>query len=173
MSHPRILVLVASALLGACSAKAPPPPPPAPPPPATAEAATPEAVPTTPAEPEFVYSGAGQRDPFRSYLSELARESNAFASRCQGPLGKFELEQYRLVAVITGLEDPVAMVEPPGGTGYVVRRGACIGKNGGVVAAVRSGGVVVTEWRVRADGSRDPIQTQLQLPKPPEMNPEE
>ncbi len=57
------------------------------------------------------------------------------------------------MAVITGLEDPVAMVEAPTGIGYAVRRGACIGKNGGVVAAVRSGEVVVSEWVMRADGT--------------------
>ena len=35
----------------------------------------------------------------------------------------------------------------------------CIGKNGGTVAAVRSGEVVIAEWAVRADGTRDRTQT--------------
>ena len=69
------------------------------------------------------------------------------------------------MAVITGLEDPVAMVEAPNGKGYSVRRNACIGKNGGVVASVRSGEIVVTEWALRADGTRDRTQTVLRLPK--------
>ncbi len=33
------------------------------------------------------------------------------------------------------------------------------------VAAVRSGEVVVSEWAVRADGSRDRTQTIMKLPK--------
>ncbi|HVO21748.1 MAG TPA: pilus assembly protein PilP [Anaeromyxobacter sp.] len=116
------------------------------------------------AEPEYSYSSVGKRDPFRSFLAELAQE-NTFSSHCSTPLGRYDIEQLKLVAVITGLEDPVAMVESPTGVGYTVRRGACIGKNGGTVAAVRSGEVVVSEWVVRADGSRDSTQTVLRLPK--------
>ena len=128
-------------------------------PPPVAGAAAP-----APAEPEYSYSSVGKRDPFRSYLVELSQE-NTFSSRCSTPLGRYDIEQLKLVAVITGLEDPVAMVESPTGVGYAVRRGACIGKNGGTVAAVRSGEVVVSEWVVRADGSRDSTQTVLRLPK--------
>jgi type IV pilus assembly protein PilP len=133
--------------------------------PAAAPASTPATVKASPPEPEYAYSSVGKRDPFRSFLSEMAQESGTFSSRCSTPLGRFDIEQMKLVAVITGLEDPVAMVESPTGTGYTVRRGACIGKNGGVVAAVRSGEVVVSEWVVRADGSRDSTQTVLRLPK--------
>ena len=60
--------------------------------------------------PEWSYSSVGKRDPFRSYLSELSKQSGALATRCATPLGRFELEQLKLVAVVTGLENPVAMV---------------------------------------------------------------
>lgn len=166
--NPRILAIAAAALVAGCSggkkaprkAKAEPTAATQVQKPAT-EAAKPADEPTT----DFVYTGAGKRDPFRSYLAEFAKETSTFASRCVGPLGRYEIEQLRLVAVITGLEDPVAMVEVPGGEGVVLRRNQCIGRNGGVVAAVRTGEVVVTEYRVRADGTRDAIQTSLQLPK--------
>jgi len=75
--------------------------------------------------------------------------------------------------VVTGLDDPVAMVQAPTGVGYSLRRGACIGKNGGTVAAVRSGEVLVSEWVVRADGSRDRTQTIMKLPKQPSLNAQE
>lgn len=117
------------------------------------------------AEPDWSYSSVGKRDPFRSFLAEVERGAGTLATRCATPLGRFELEQLRLVAVITGLEDPVAMVEAPTGVGYSVRRGACVGKNGGVIAAVRSGELVVSEWVVRADGTRDRTQTVLRLPR--------
>ncbi len=167
--NPRILALAAAAVVAGCSSGKPAPraraastaQKQAEKAPAQAEAT----LAATEPEGDFVYSGAGKRDPFRSYLAEFTKETNTFASRCVGPLGKYEIEQLRLVAVITGLEDPVAMVEVPGGEGVVVRRNQCIGKNGGVVAAVRTGEVVVTEYRVRADGTRDAIQTALQLPK--------
>ncbi len=76
-------------------------------------------------------------------------------------------------AIITGMEDPVAMVQAPTGVGYTVRRGACIGKNGGTVAAIRTGEVIVSEWAVRADGTRDRTQTVIRLPKEAALNLEE
>jgi type IV pilus assembly protein PilP len=130
-------------------------------------------APAEPKAPEWSYSSVGKRDPFRSFLSELDKETGSLATRCATPLGRFELEQLRLVAVVTGLEDPVAMVEAPTGVGYSVRRGACIGKNGGAVAAVRTGELVVSEWATRADGSRDRTQTILRLPKEAALNLEE
>jgi len=161
----RLTALALALALAGCGPKRPAPAAaaaqkPAPAAPATSAPASPAA----PAEPEYSYSSIGKRDPFRSYLSELAQE-NTFTSPCPTPLGRYDIEQLKLVAVITGLEDPVAMVEAPTGVGYTVRRGACIGKNGGVVAAVRSGEVVVSEWAVRADGSRDATQTVIRLPK--------
>jgi type IV pilus assembly protein PilP len=135
--------------------------------------APPAEAPAEPKQPEWSYSSVGKRDPFRSFLAELDKENGSLATRCATPLGRFELEQLRLVAVVTGLEDPVAMVEAPTGVGYSVRRGACIGKNGGTVAAVRTGEVVVSEWATRADGSRDRTQTILRLPREAALNLEE
>ena len=45
--------------------------------------------------------------------------------------------------------------------------------HGGVVAAVRSGELVVSEWAIRADGTRDRTQTVLRLPKEAALNLEE
>lgn len=170
-----LAALGAAAVLAACGDKKPPRP-------VAAAPVAPVAAPAPaarPAEaqkaeqPEWAYSSVGKRDPFRSFLSELDRGQGSLATRCATPLGRFELEQLKLVAVVTGLEDPVAMVEAPTGVGYAVRRGACIGKNGGVVAAVRSGEVVISEWALRADGTRDRTQTVLRLPKEAALNLEE
>jgi type IV pilus assembly protein PilP len=162
---------VAAALLAGCG-KAPPPPPktdtPAVAPAPVAPAPAPKA-----GAPEWSYTSVGKRDPFRSFLADFEKSQGVLRTRCATPLGRFELEQLKLVAVVTGLEDPIGMVEAPTGVGYSVRRGACIGKNGGVVAAVRSGEVVVSEWAVRADGTRDRTQTVLRLPKEAALNLEE
>ena len=141
--------------------------------PQPAAQAQPQAEPKKPAEPEWSYSSAGKRDPFRTFLADLEKAQGALTTRCATPLGRFEIEQLKIVAVVTGLEDPVAMVEAPNGVGYSVRRGACIGKNGGVVASIRSGEIVVTEWAVRADGGRDKTQTVLRLPKEEALKVEE
>jgi type IV pilus assembly protein PilP len=168
-------LLLAIIALAACGDKKPPrPAATAAPLPVAAPVAVAPAADAKPAEQtEWSYSSVGKRDPFRSFLTELDRGAGGLATRCATPLGRFELEQLKLVAVVTGLEDPVAMVEAPTGRGYSVRRGACIGKNGGVVAAVRSGELVVSEWAVRADGTRDRTQTVLRLPKEAALNLEE
>jgi len=124
-------------------------------------------------EVEVPYSYVGKRDPFKSFLADLRVTSGPVSARCRTPLGRFELDQFRLVAVVTGLADPVAMVEAPTGVGYSIHRGACIGKNGGVVAAIRSSEVVVSEWAIRADGSQEKTQTVLRLPREESLNIEE
>ena len=161
--------------MGCGGSPKPPPRPAAAPVAAVPQQAAPAAEPAKAPEkaPEWSYSSVGKRDPFRSFLSELSKKGGALATRCATPLGKFELEQLKLVAVVTGLENPVAMVQAPNGVGYSLRRGACIGKNGGTVAAVRTGEVVIAEWAVRADGTRDRTQTVLRLPREAALNLEE
>jgi type IV pilus assembly protein PilP len=168
------VALLGLAALGlACGGK--PKPPAAAPKPAPAAAAAPTDADKAAknAEAEWSYSSVGKRDPFRSFLAEARSAGGGLATRCASPLGRYELEQLKLVAVITGLEDPVAMLQAPTGVGYTVRRGACIGKNGGTVAAVRTGAIVVAEWAVRADGTRDRTQTVISLPKSEPLNLEE
>jgi type IV pilus assembly protein PilP len=169
--------LVAALLLAAACDTPRPPPPPLAPSARAPEAARPAAAAGAETEKKpaevWSYSSVGKRDPFRSFLSETRGTGASLVTRCATPLGRFELEQFRLVAVITGLEDPVAMVQAPNGTGYTVRRGSCIGKNGGSVAAVRTGQLVVAEWATRADGTRDRTQTVLSLPKREVINLEE
>jgi type IV pilus assembly protein PilP len=162
----------AAALLAACGKPPAPPPGPAAPAVAAPASAAPAPAPKAEAQ-EWSYSSVGKRDPFRSFLADFEKSQGVLRTRCATPLGRFELEQLKLVAVVTGLEDPIGMVEAPTGVGYSVRRGACIGKNGGVVAAVRSGEVVVSEWAMRADGTRDRTQTVLRLPKEAALNLEE
>lgn len=175
MTGRAVLLAGVLAALAACGDKKPvrPAPPASAPQAAAAAPVERPPVPQKAAQPEWSYSSVGKRDPFRSFLLELERGQGTLATRCATPLGRFELEQLKLVAVVTGLEDPVAMVEAPSGVGYSVRRGACIGKNGGVVAAVRSGEVVVSEWALRADGTRDRTQTVIRLPREAALNLEE
>ncbi|HVP68946.1 MAG TPA: pilus assembly protein PilP [Anaeromyxobacteraceae bacterium] len=124
-------------------------------------------------EVEVPYSSVGKRDPFKSFVADLRATSGPTSPRCRTALGRYELDQLRLVAVVTGLADPVAMVEVPTGVGYSIRKGSCMGKNGGVVAAIRSGEVVVTEWILRADGTQEKAQSVLRLPRDQSLNLEE
>ena len=168
----RVIVLLAVVTVAGCGDKSAPAPPPPPVKAVAAPAAKAEPFVDRPIQ-EWAYSSVGKRDPFRSFLAEIESAGGGITTRCTTPLGRFEIEQLRLVAVITGLDDPVAMVEAPGGTGYSLKRGVCVGRNGGVVAAVRSGEVLVSEWAIRADGTRERTQTILRLPKEASLNLEE
>ncbi|HET8734815.1 MAG TPA: pilus assembly protein PilP [Anaeromyxobacteraceae bacterium] len=172
MSRRLLSAVLLAALVAACGDSKPAAPAAAPA--AAPKAAAPAAPAPAPApEAEVAYSSVGKRDPFKSFLAGLRATTGAVVTRCSTPLGRFELDQLRLVAVITGLADPMAMVEAPNGVGYSVRKGACIGKNGGVVTTIRTGEVIVTEWAMRADGTREKTETALRLPKEQSLNLEE
>ncbi|MGC4122297.1 MAG: pilus assembly protein PilP [Myxococcales bacterium] len=49
------------------------------------------------------------------------------------------------MAIISGVSNPLAMVEDPNGRGYIVRRGTFVGKRNGKVTQIRAGELVVTE----------------------------
>lgn len=160
-----LLALVVVGALACGKSKKPPVPVAVSPPAVTPATAVKEEAKVEKPVTEWVYSSAGKRDPFRSYLADVEAAGKAIVTRCSTALGRFEVDQLKLVAVITGLDDPIAMVEGPNGVGYSLRRGVCVGRNGGVVVAVRTGEVAVSEWIVKADGTRDKTTTTLQLPK--------
>jgi hypothetical protein len=122
---PAILGLV---ILAAACAGPPPPPPPRPtpaqpaaqPPRPAAPAARPAAPPAMPKEPElkplplFTYQARGRRDPFTS-LTEL-----------EGGKG-LTVAAVRLVGIIEGRQERLALVEAPDGLGYILRAGDQIG----------------------------------------------
>lgn len=151
MSH-RIPILAAVLALASCGDPPPPEPAAAPAPkPAQAQAQkkaeTAERPADAPPPLEYAYSPVGKRDPFRSVLDD-AKQASADTDGTRpdcGPLCKWELEQLRLVAVVSGVSNPLAMVEDPNGRGYIVRRGTFVGKRNGKVTQIRSGEVVVTE----------------------------
>jgi type IV pilus assembly protein PilP len=122
-----------------------PPPKVAAKPPAAATAAKPvlsaEAKPDTPVE-SYTYSAIGKRDPFRSPLDDLVISRG---NETQCPICKWEIDQLRLVAVITGTGNPVAMVEDPDGVGHLVRVNTEVGKRSGRVTAIRRDQLVITE----------------------------
>ncbi|XXF76626.1 pilus assembly protein PilP [Myxococcaceae bacterium GXIMD 01537] len=101
------------------------------------------------AAPAYVYnySPVGKRDPFRSPLEELGRtKQQTQVSVCTEPLCQWDLDQLKLVAVVTGDANPLAMVEDPMGRGHIVRRNAKMGRQGGKVTQILRDSVTVTEY---------------------------
>jgi len=150
----------------------------------TQGSATPPAAPTAPAAPKtpapagdgedgddvaeiaYAYSPIGKRDPFRSLFDQLQREEG---SQQLTELQKFELDQLRLVAIVSRIATPYAMVEDPEGKGHTLTRGTLIGKNWGRVAEINPECVVIKEEYRDYTGRKVTNKTDMCLPKPPEL----
>jgi len=119
----------------------------------------------TPAETvvNYAYNPVGKRDPFRSPLEELSRTTNATqVTSCTDPLCAWDLDQLKLVAVVTGDANPIAMVEDPLGRGHIVRRNARMGRQGGRVTQILRDSVTVTEY-IPSEGKVIPNPVSIQL----------
>ncbi|TNE50327.1 MAG: hypothetical protein EP343_08790 [Deltaproteobacteria bacterium] len=103
----------------------------------------------------FVYVPVNKRDPFRAPFETSATVTTnkpsktvAIPTRRRKPrteLEKYELDQLSVVATVTGVANPVAMVQDPKGFGHMVRRGTVIGRNSGRVQRIHSDGIVIAE----------------------------
>jgi type IV pilus assembly protein PilP len=133
-----------------------------------AKAAVPEQA-AAPAEEIYTYSAIGKRDPFRSPLDDLVVQGEA-DSQC--PLCKWEIDQLRLVAVVTGTGNPVAMVEDPDGVGHVVRQGTQVGRRNGKVTTIRRDEVVVAELAHDPFGKAISNKTILKIARNPSDAPQ-
>lgn len=150
--------------LSAC--ESPPPPPPPAPPVKARPAAEEEPKAEAPAAQTYVYtySPVGKRDPFRSPLEELGPIRPDQQERaCNEPLCAFDIDQLKLVAVVTGDASPIAMVEDPMGRGHIVRRNTRMGRQGGKVTQILRDSVTVTEVFTGAKGEliSNPVSLQL------------
>lgn len=113
----------------------------------------------------FVYVPVNKRDPFRApYLtqSDVPTPSSTQKRQLvvekkkrepQTELEKYELDQLTVVATITGVANPTAMVQDPKGIGHIVRRGTVIGRNAGRVQRIHSDGIII-EQESRDDAGR-------------------
>jgi type IV pilus assembly protein PilP len=158
-----LCVAVALASLAACDD--PPPVQNRPTAPAPTPGASVEDLTTAEDSPEvaYAYSPIGKRDPFRSFFEEFRNEAN---SPELTELQRFEVDQLKLVAVVTGRATPYAMVEDPSGKGHTVTRGTLIGKNWGRVAAIATDCVQVREEYRDYTGRKVTNTIPMCIPKP-------
>lgn len=94
------------------------------------------------AQEKYSYNPVGKRDPFQSFLTQ---PSDSLTSTPRTPLQQYDIDQYQLVGIVTGIPRPRALVEDPEGIGHVMEIGTYIGKNWGKVTAINPDSVVVTE----------------------------
>ncbi len=90
----------------------------------------------------YIYTPVGKRDPFKSFY-KIERKPNEESPG--GILTKFEIDQLKLTAIISGIAKPRAQVELPDGRGVSVQVGTRIGKNFGRVVRIKTGEVIIAE----------------------------
>ncbi len=111
-------------------------------------------------EKQFAYSPKGRRDPFKPLIQEkkaVAKKSKGRPDKVKGPLERFELSQYRLIALMVVKGVPRAMVKAPDGKSYTVKIGDYIGMNDGIVKNIETKVVEVDENGMRIEKSPDRI----------------
>lgn len=149
------LSLVALALLG-CEGEtitvgthATTPPTTAPRPTAPAPAAAADAGPAAlvMSDRDFVESD-GNRDPFRSYASAFAARPSAEPVQIDIVMQDTAVDDIGLIAIISGVANPMAMLTDASGVGHTVRRGEHVGRPEVVTAGEDEGIAVTLIWRV-------------------------
>lgn len=98
-------------------------------------------------ENDFVELGVTNRDPFRDYVISMVATGVVENPRIV-KMRDVSLDQMRLIAVITGVPVPYAMIEDPTGVGHWIVRGDYIGREDVVNAGGAEGMPIALNWRV-------------------------
>lgn len=151
--------------------KAPAPARPTPAKPATTAAASAKKDPVVESSVNYTYNPVGKRDPFRSPIEDLkGSKQETVVTSCSEPLCLWDIDQLKLVAVVTGDANPIAMMEDPLGRGHIVRRNARMGRQGGRVTQILRDSVTVTEF-IQAEGKVIPNPVVVQLKQDAKRDP--
>ena len=96
---------------------------------------------------DFVELDIQNRDPFRSYAKAFKAQAAAPAQR-RVLLPTTSLDEMKLIAIVTGIATPRAMLTDTAQVGHVVRRGDYIGRPEVVQSGGSEGMPVTLNWRV-------------------------
>jgi len=121
-----------------------------------------------PAAADHVYAPAGKRDPFQEREVKVVFPPSP--PNC-GTLCQFDVEQFKVSAVVTGTSTPLAGLEAPNGKVYIVDRGTVVGKRNGRVVEVLAGKVVIEEPCAKELGKK--CRTELVLAAEPKASDED
>jgi type IV pilus assembly protein PilP len=116
-------------------------------PPPTPGAAMLDLGPVVYTDDDFVELDIQNRDPFRSYAKAFRAQAAAPAQR-RVLMPSTSLDEMRLIAIVTGIATPRAMLTDTTQVGHVVRRGDYIGRPEVVQTGGSEGMPVTLNWRV-------------------------
>ncbi len=112
-----------------------------------AEAAEVDSGPIVYSDEDFAELDIQNRDPFRSYARAFQAQSAAPAQR-RVLLPSTSLDEMNLIAIVTGIATPRAMLTDTARVGHVIRRGDYIGRPEVVQTGGSEGMPVTLNWRV-------------------------
>ncbi|MEM1416623.1 MAG: hypothetical protein AAGH15_17055 [Myxococcota bacterium] len=96
----------------------------------------------------FVELDIRNRDPFRSFAAIFEAQPERAERDVPVQMPDVAVADMRLIAIISGVAQPRAMIQDPQGVGHTVRRGAYIGRSEVVQIGGRDGTAVRLNWRV-------------------------
>jgi type IV pilus assembly protein PilP len=116
----------------------------------------------------YIYQPKGKTDPFLPFLKGFAkpkirRKPNVPLT----PLQKFDLSDFKLVAVVWGNFGRKALIEDNAKKGYIVEKGTLLGRNNGRVKKIEEDKIIVEEEREDALGNYVMVPVEIRLPKAP------
>jgi type IV pilus assembly protein PilP len=106
-----------------------------------------ESSPVVYADDDFVELDIQNRDPFRSYARAFKAQAAAPAQR-RVLLPSTSLDEMKLIAIVTGIATPRAMLTDTARVGHVIRAGDYIGRPEVVQSGGSEGMPVTLNWRV-------------------------
>ncbi|MEK7772783.1 MAG: pilus assembly protein PilP [Deltaproteobacteria bacterium] len=86
---------------------------------------------------------ARSRNPFQSHI--ILMRGVEGAKKVKGPLECCEITLFKVVAVVAGADDQVALIQSPDNKRYIVKKGDPIGSREGKVVSIDDRGVTVRE----------------------------
>ena len=117
--------------------------------------------------PQERFDFAGKKDPFRSYVVAATKVKLPLPqiSVKQLPIQQYEVNQFKVLGIITGLAENRAMVLDPTGKSYVVKDGTLIGPHNGRVLKIMPTFIEVTEQYREDSGKIRNRVVKLTLPR--------
>ena len=109
---------------------------------------------------------SGRKDPFRAYV--VAPKAKLLLPQVtvrQLPIQLYEVNQFKVMGIITGLAENRAMVLDPAGKSFVVKVGGLIGPHNGRVVSIKPNAVEVVERYREENGRISNRVVKLTLPR--------
>lgn len=102
------------------------------------------------------------RNPFLTYIVE---EEEGGDGRIRGPLECCDLHLFKVLAVMSNIDDPAVLLLSPDGKKYIVKIGDTIGLREGVITEIWESSMVVRELSFDDYGKRVLIDVEVELPR--------